>query len=284
MLRRKLDVDLVRGALRKINYAAGKSSFPFISGDTYAGLCDYRFSEKNSLANLEKERESIKLFLPAYLKDQFLSELSYVDSDFSRDVLIIHNNDEIPTNSEMTIFSKRFKKVYSVNWLGKREIATPIPIGLENWALFRNGVPSDFLKSISRGLIPTTERPIRILSSFSVHTNPMERSKALKFSESSSEIYRMPSFTSPKKYRELLANSAFVLSPPGNGADCHRTWEAIYLGAIPIVLKKYWPFTHLSLPVLIVEDWAEIPNLIKSQNNWQTLSIEQLKSKFLSFP
>lgn len=284
MLRRKLDIDLVRGALRKINYGAEKSSFPFISGDTYAGLCDYKFSEKSSLANLEKKHESIKIFLPAYLKDRFLSELTYIESDFSRDILIIHNNDEIPTNSEMTIFSKRFKRVYSVNWLGEKGIATPIPIGLENWSLLRNGVPRDFLKLISRGLIPTSDRPIRVLSSFSVHTNPIERSKALEFSESRSEIFRMPSFTSPKRYRELLTNSAFVLSPPGNGADCHRTWEAIYLGAIPIVLKKYWPFTHLKLPVLIVEDWAEIPNLIESPINWKTLSIEQLKSDFLTFP
>ena len=37
-------------------------------------------------------------------------------------------------------------------------------------------------------------------------------------------------------YRQLLLRSKYVLSPPGNGPDCHRTWESIYLGAIPIVL------------------------------------------------
>jgi hypothetical protein len=284
MHRRQLDIDLVRGAIRKVNFSTGKSSYPFISGDTYAGMCDYGFSEKSSLANLRKKHESIKIFLPASLKDRFLSELTYFESDFSQDILIIHNNDEIPSNSEMTILSKRFKRVYSVNWLGEKKIATPIPIGLENWSLLRNGVPKDYLKLINRGLTPASDRPIRILSSFSVHTNPKERSRALKFSESSKDVFRMPSFTSPKKYREILTNSAFVLSPPGNGADCHRTWEAIYLGAIPIVLKKYWPFTHLKLPVLIVEDWAEIPNLIATPSNWKTLSIEQLKSNFLTFP
>ncbi len=283
MHRRQLDIDLVRGAIRKLNFSNGKSSFPFISGDTYAAICDQRFSEKSSLVNLLKKNESIKIFLPAYLKDRFLFELINSKSDFSQDVLVIHNNDHIPSNSEMIILSKRFKRVYCVNWLGDKKIATPIPIGLENWSLLRNGVPRDYLKLISRGLTPISDRPIRILSSFSVQTNLEERSRALKFSESSKEVFRLPSFTSPRKYREIVTNSAFVLSPPGNGADCHRTWEAIYLGAIPIVLKKYWPFTHLKLPVLVVEDWSEIPDLITVPNNCKPLSIEQLKSSFLTF-
>lgn len=284
MYRRQVDVDLVRGALRKINYSAGKSSHPFISGDTYAGLCDYRFSEKSSLADLKKKYESIKLFLPANLKDRFLSELISDKSDFSRDCLVIHNYDNIPTIEEMTIFSKRFSSVYSVNWLGDRAIAKPIPIGLENWALLRNGVPTDFLRLIEQGLIPTPKRSISILSSFSIETNSIERSKAIEFSKSNSDVFQMPTFTSPKKYRDMVSNSAFVLSPPGNGADCHRTWEAIYLGAIPIVLKKYWPFSHLNLPVLAVEEWSDVPSVIRAKSEWNALSIEDLRSEFLTFP
>ena len=30
---------------------------------------------------------------------------------------------------------------------------------------------------------------------------------------------------------------AFVLSPPGKGLDCHRTWEALCLGCIPIIIS-----------------------------------------------
>ncbi|MGK4301821.1 hypothetical protein, partial [Klebsiella pneumoniae] len=32
-----------------------------------------------------------------------------------------------------------------------------------------------------------------------------------------------------------LSESYFVLSPPGMGQDCYRTWEAIFMGSIPIV-------------------------------------------------
>lgn len=283
MSRRQLDIDLVRGMLRRLKYAKGRSSYPFISGDTYASLCDYQFNHELSLSDLKKNAQSIKLFLPAYLKDQFLSKLDSNDSDFSSDTLIIHNYDNIPSNAEMTVISKRFNDVYSVNWLGDKTIASPIPIGLENWSLLRNGVPRDFLELIDQGLLPTSKRSIRILSSFSIETNSTERSRAIEFSRSNGDVFQMPAFTSPKKYREMLANSAFVLSPPGNGADCHRTWEAIYLGAIPIVLKKYWPFGHLDLPVLAVEDWSEIPKMISAFSDCHKSSIEELMAKFLSF-
>lgn len=283
MSRRQLDIDLVRGMLRRLKYAKGRSSYPFISGDTYASLCDYEFTREMSLSNLKSNAESKKLFLPAYLKDQFLSKLNSNDFDFSSDTLIIHNYDNIPSNAEMTVISKRFNDVYSVNWLGDKTIATPIPIGLENWSILRNGVPTDFIKLIDKGLLPTSKRSIRILSSFSIETNSTERSRAIEFSRSNGDVFQMPTFTSPKKYREMISNSAFVLSPPGNGADCHRTWEAIYLGAIPIVLKKYWPFGHLDLPVLAVEDWSEIPKLITAFSDCNQSSIEELMSEFLSF-
>ena len=131
--------------------------------------------------------------------------------------------------------------------------------------------------------MPRSKRSIRILSSFSIGTNSIERNKAIEFSKSNSDVFQMPAFASPKKYRQMLANSAYVLSPPGNGADCHRTWEAIYLGAIPIVLRKYWPFSHLDLPVLVVEDWSEIPTMISDTSEWGLKSIDELKSEFLNF-
>lgn len=55
-----------------------------------------------------------------------------------------------------------------------------------------------------------------------------------------------------------ITKYAFVLSPHGNGLDCHRTWEALVLGAIPII--KTSPIDELfeELPVLIVDKWSDI--------------------------
>lgn len=37
------------------------------------------------------------------------------------------------------------------------------------------------------------------------------------------------------EYLSTMASYQFVLSPPGNGYDCFRTWEALSVGTIPIV-------------------------------------------------
>jgi hypothetical protein len=54
------------------------------------------------------------------------------------------------------------------------------------------------------------------------------------------------------------ADYAFVISPHGNGYDCHRTWEALILGCIPIVKKSAIDILYEDLPVLIVNDWKEV--------------------------
>ena len=61
-----------------------------------------------------------------------------------------------------------------------------------------------------------------------------------------------------ESYLEDLASSYFVLSPRGHGLDCHRTWEALYMGAIPIVKSSGMDALFSDLPVLIVKDWSEI--------------------------
>jgi hypothetical protein len=51
---------------------------------------------------------------------------------------------------------------------------------------------------------------------------------------------------------------AFVVSPFGNGMDCHRTWEALALGCIPIVTASGMDPMFEGLPVLIVNNWSEV--------------------------
>ena len=51
---------------------------------------------------------------------------------------------------------------------------------------------------------------------------------------------------------------SFVISPHGNGLDCHRTWEAIILGCIPIVKTSCIDSLYNDLPVLILFDWNDV--------------------------
>jgi Exostosin family len=59
-------------------------------------------------------------------------------------------------------------------------------------------------------------------------------------------------------YYSQLASHRFSLSPEGNGVDCYRTWESLYLGAIPIVMVSPTMTTFKDLPILFTEDYSEL--------------------------
>ncbi|WP_419913418.1 hypothetical protein [Hoeflea sp.] len=54
------------------------------------------------------------------------------------------------------------------------------------------------------------------------------------------------------------AQHLFTISPLGMGLDCHRTWEAILLGSVPIVPKSGISSLFEDLPVCVVDDWSEV--------------------------
>lgn len=63
----------------------------------------------------------------------------------------------------------------------------------------------------------------------------------------------------PDQYYQQLPHTKFVISPEGNGIDCHRHYEALIAGAIPIVERH--PLTeqkYAGCPVLWTDDYSEI--------------------------
>jgi hypothetical protein len=56
-----------------------------------------------------------------------------------------------------------------------------------------------------------------------------------------------------------MASCRWCVSPPGNCFDAHRTWEALYLGVVPI-LARTGPieWLHSGLPVILVDDLGAI--------------------------
>jgi hypothetical protein len=234
---------------------------------------------KLRLLSLESSRNTLFVSLRDF--EKFLNQIAVLDISFGSTILILHNHDSQPGISEMEMIASRFVKVYCANWVGPKELATPLPLGLENYSYLRNGVPRDYRNMIRKGLPPFESRSIEILGAFSISTNVPERSRAHEFLTSYTGAYVTTEFTSPGRYRDLVVDSKYVLSPPGSGTDCHRTWEAIYLGAIPIVLRSAWGFAEGELPVMIVDDWSEVPDQILISEIRNKASILDLAEKYL---
>ena len=97
-----------------------------------------------------------------------------------------------------------------------------------------------------------------------------------------SKKYYIPSYiegkieiqeTNPQCYKDWEPYQ-FILSPQGAGLDCHRTWEALICGIIPIVKTSSIDELFKDLPVLIVKDWNDI-NEEMLKDNYQKISLKK---------
>ena len=96
----------------------------------------------------------------------------------------------------------------------------------------------------------------RVLYGFNINTNKSVRSKAMEVLsqyELADSIH-----VDSRKYRKVLNEYMFIASPAGNGIDCHRTWEALYLGAIPIVVGRHFYSQFEDFPGVILDSWEEL--------------------------
>lgn len=64
------------------------------------------------------------------------------------------------------------------------------------------------------------------------------------------------------RYRDFLLemrDHKFMACPEGNGMDCHRNWESLYMRRVP-VMKKSAYFSRLmdGFPVLFVDEWSDM--------------------------
>ena len=86
-------------------------------------------------------------------------------------------------------------------------------------------------------------------------------------------------------YFTFLPSYKFVISPEGNGIDCHRHYEALLAGCIPIV--EHNPLIeekYKGCPILYTTDYSEITEEYLQQKYQEMLHTEYDFSRlFLSF-
>jgi hypothetical protein len=227
------------------------SSRPFVSGDSFRSLADHRVEPGSHFIPSAVKQGEVVFVQVSEIESFATRMLPMVRKPF---VLITHNGDLTIGDSFSDIASEgKIIHWFAQNAVLKHPKVTAIPIGLENRSLHCNGVVRDF-KRLAKG---RGSKNMRILYAFSIETNQLERRAALAALQASrlaQNIQRVNSRT----YRKRLVRYAFVASPPGNGVDCHRTWEALYLGVIPVVRRSPFYGFFPNLPVLDLEDWNEI--------------------------
>jgi hypothetical protein len=89
----------------------------------------------------------------------------------------------------------------------------------------------------------------------------------------------------PDAYFESLPSYKFVISPEGNGIDCHRHYEALIAGCIPIIERN--PLIeekYKGCPILYTDDYSEItPAYLDSKYEEMKSGVYDFSRLFLEY-
>ncbi len=231
------------------------SSAPYLSGDTFRSFCTFHFDEVSSSFNPAKVKKGSRIFVKTDMLEAFFKEKhALIKHPY---ILISHNADHPAPGP----FSKYLEDKKIIAWFAQNVDTVhpklhPIPIGIANRVWPHGSID---LLTKCRKKIGKTKRTHWLYMNFVIGTNKDERSRVYK------KFIKKPYCVArrglqQKNYLEDLATVRFVLSPRGNGLDCHRTWEALYMGAIPIVKTSPMDSLFRKMPVIIVKNW-DVVNL-----------------------
>jgi hypothetical protein len=219
----------------------------FITGNKFKRSCHYSYDEQGFIKHTEpKDGEILRIFV----------KIDYVHSFFIQSqerpyVLFTHNGDlPVDDNYLRYMVNSNLLKWYGQNIMTHHPKLVSIPIGLGN-EIWPHGDEKVFNEVIDQNI--PKERLIYV--NFDVNTNRRERNYCLN--EINKNGLEMGNKLPFKEYLEEVAKSYFVVSPNGNGVDCHKTWESLYLGAIPIVTKSTNIDFYKNFPIIAINDWSE---------------------------
>ena len=261
-----LKIDLIVFKWKSINYALIKrnlssriSSFPFLSPDTYLCLTDFGITNTNQLQDWLINYNKFlgkDIYIVSKLIEELNKIISTIDSKTKFNSLIIGQDDILITSSKVSNIIPYFSAVYSSNLSESVNSITPVPLGLERAAYKSSGIIRHFERKFS---IDPQKRIWDVVVCWNDQTNSNRFNLKNKFRDRENILVidkRISSYTLHKIYRKTL----FVPSPAGNGLDCHRTWEALYLGAVPVVLESEFTGDD-SWPVVRVNSWEDFLSL-----------------------
>lgn len=207
-----------------------------------------------------------------------IEKLSYCMNDF---ILVFHNSDHNFQSIHLKLFDAlpKLKKVYTQNMNILDERVYPLPIGIAN-SMWPHG-NLDLINSIIQMNNPKRNF---IYFNFNIDTNRKKRSdcynkvctKGVPFLQNSNQL----------NYLFNLSTYKYAICPEGNGIDCHRIWECLYLKVIPICKKNILTEYYSQLyPIVQLDDWSDL-DLEKLNENYKdytweyysTLSFDYLKN------
>ena len=255
-----------------------------LNAANYEDLCNFSIiPPENKLFNIDMLNMDASIFC----KTDFLYYLFSEIKESTRSYRLITHHSDYSIDKEIFLNRpKCIKKWFAINPTFEHEDLIPIPLGLKThkgiyleekyktqW--FSENI--NFLKDKQK--------------QFSIYCNWSETNIYRGSINEQLKTCKIPVVHNSnlpfEEYIGEMSDHLFTISPPGNGIDCHRTWESLYVGCIPIVIKNSIYNQWQDLPILQVNDYSEVTNelldkFLAKPYIYDKLNIEYWKPKITS--
>ncbi len=227
------------------------------------------------IENLDKPWDNPKLiFCYSCALKTFMTKLHYFKNEF---ILVSHNEDDnITTVYTPIVENPLVKHWYAQNVMMDHPKLTSIPIGVAN-EMWPHGNLSKIVAACNKER--NEIKKIDFLFNFSLTTNPHARNECKNALEKKGLhfLHQLPF----DYYLQFLASSKFSICPEGNGIDCHRVWESLYMGVIPIMIRSIFTEKVASqFPCILLNNWDEFDAIYCiSLYDTLVLQLETVKEK-----
>lgn len=226
----------------------------YIHGDRFSEIADFSLTLEYPILTTEIFDKNGVIFCDGHFVRGLFKALQKSARNY---ILITHNCD---LNITEEIYSEKpdcIKHWFAQNVKVKQPDLTPIPIGLEReQCIATRSIGKTTYKKFCEGIDAPKKRLIYL--NINHRTNRAERTPILRKLSWKWWVTHAKK-RSHEQYINDIFNHKYTLSPPGNGEDCHRTWEALYLGSIPVVKRSVMTdFFSQFVPMYIYDSVKDI--------------------------
>jgi hypothetical protein len=226
-----------------------------ITGEKFVGLCDAVWFHYQPRPFAPDPGSSRFFYSDTYNVEELFERLPpSPDRDL---VVVTHNADRAVTADMLDKMPSNVIAWYSSNVRDGHPRLHPLPIGLENERWFPEQRKKQ--KILDHRAAPIA--PTKLLyMNHAIATNAAVRQRPYDLFEGEAwcTAVRGENGRNYDQYLHDIAEHFYVLSPEGNGIDCHRTWEALYMNRVPILIRNANTRMYEDLPVLLVDDWSAV--------------------------
>jgi len=252
-----------------------------LNAANYEQCCNFVFSPHDGkLVTQEFFEHSGVIFC----KTDFIPQLFDIIKNSPHQYNIVTHHSDYPIDKKLFCLKpKCIKKWYAINPTYSHPDLIAIPLGLKTHkgCYFEPQYMTEwFAYNINR--LYNNDKKLNVYCNWNI-TN-IERNKITESLKVNNINITHDSNINFNEYIERISQHKFVISPPGNGIDCHRTWEALYVGSIPIVIKNNIYDKWRDLPILQVNSYNDVTQelldtFIKLPCNYEKLSIDYWKHR-----